>query len=296
MTEQNQNAAPGPPRPVRRRRSRATKSALVTAILAFAGTLVLVYPMAATWVTAMQQAQVVDDYAESMETIGPADRLDVLRQADEYNTRLEGGASVLPDQRIPQAESVEPTAGYDDQLVADENGLMARLRIPSINLDLPIRHGTSESVLQAGVGHLEGTALPVGGNGTHSVLTSHRGLASAELFTRLNEVTIGDRFTIDVFGKTLSYQVTTVRVVDPSATETLYPTAGRDLVTLVTCTPLGINSHRILVTAERVLPTPPADVADAGRRAAPPGPPWWTAILIVTSSLLVIYVRRSARN
>ena len=115
----------------------------------------------------------------------------------------------------------------------------------------------------------------MGGVDTHAVLTAHRGLASATLFNDLDKVKIGDRFTIEVAGDVLTYQVFETQVVEPSDTKTLVPRAGQDLVTLVTCTPLGINSHRILVTAERVTPTPEKDLASAGRAPEIPGFPWW---------------------
>ncbi|WP_372457104.1 class C sortase [Microbacterium allomyrinae] len=181
-------------------------------------------------------------------------------------------------------------------LRADETGLMARIKIPSIGVDLPISHGTSDATLAKGVGHLEGTALPVGGASTHSVLTGHRGLADAELFTNLDRVVVGDTFTIETFGEVLTYEVTETQVVSPDQTETLYPQRGVDLVTLVTCTPLGINTHRILVTGERILPTPVRDLDAAGQRPDIPGFPWWA---LGASGAVVVagaYVWFSARR
>lgn len=165
---------------------------------------------------------------------------------------------------------------------------MARIRIPAIDVDLPIFHGTSDSVLEHGVGHLEGTALPVGGPSTHSVLTGHRGLASAELFTNLDRVDIGDTFTIEVFGEVLTYRVRETLVVEPEDTQSLLVQPGEDLLTLVTCTPLGINTHRILVMGERVIPTPQTDLDAAGDSPDIPGFPWWSiaaggAILVAGS-------------
>src|SRR5690606_28125561 len=155
---------------------------------------------------------------------------------------------------------------------------MARIKIPAIDADLPIFHGTSDSVLQQGIGHLEGSSLPVGGVGTHSVLTGHRGLATSTLFTHLDLMEGGDTFTIETLGEVLSYRVATIKVVQPDETESLYPQAGKDLVTLITCTPLGINSERILVTGERVLPTPHADAVSAAQPPAAPFP-WWAVQL-----------------
>jgi sortase A len=170
---------------------------------------------------------------------------------------------------------------------------MARLRIPAIDVDLPIYHGTSDATLLKGVGHLEGTSLPVGGEGTHSVLTGHRGLASATLFTNLDKVKEGDTFTIEVLDQVLTYQVIRTQVVDPSDTASLRATAGEDLVTLVTCTPLGINSQRILVTGERITPTPQEDLDAAGSVPDIPGFPWWAAGLAAGVVLVGVFVWRA---
>jgi sortase A len=173
---------------------------------------------------------------------------------------------------------------------------MARIKIPSINVDLPIYHGTGEAVLEHGVGHLEGTALPVGGASTHSVLTGHRGLATAELFTHLDQVKVDDTFTIEVFGEVLSYRVVTTLVVEPSETQSLLPQRDEDLVTLVTCTPLGVNSHRILVTGERIIPTPQADLDAAGESPDIPGFPWWMIVAGAVLATAALYVWLSGRQ
>jgi sortase A len=246
--------------------------------------------------TAHQQAQSVDRYSSEVEAIGPANRAEVVRAAMAYNDQITGGiATLAANERFPTAEDSTAAARYQQQLDADEDGLMARIRIPAINVDLPIYHGTSESVLEQGVGHLEGTSLPVGGADTHAVLTGHRGLATSELFTRLNELHDGNRFTIEVFGKVLTYRIIKTEVVAPADTQTLRPVPGRDLLTLVTCTPLFINSQRILVTGERVLPTPPRDTANGGTAAGSSTTPWWVIEAAFVVSLLTLYVWRQGR-
>lgn len=264
---------------------------LVIALICLLGVLVLLYPSAASWISDYEQATRIDDYTAKTHEVSPADRAEQLRDARLYNAQLFGTASVEANERLPQAVVSPVDTDYSALLATDSNGLMGRVKIPSIELDLPIYHGTSDAVLSKGVGHLEGTALPVGGAGTHSVLTGHRGLATSELFTRLNEVTVGDTFTIEVLGEVLAYKVIDTQVVEPDKTQTLYPVEGRDLVTLVTCTPLGINSHRILVTAERVLPTPPEDIAASGEHSAGPGFAWWALGIIGVVVLLVLYIR-----
>ena len=153
-----------------------------------------------------------------------------------------------------------PGSGYalpDNYLeVLNTDGIMGRLTIPKIGVDLPIYHGSSEESLQKGVGHIESTSLPIGGEYRHAVLTGHRGLPNAELFTRLDELTVGDTFYIHVLDRTLAYQVDQITTVEPDEMETLRAVPGEDYVTLVTCTPYGVNTHRLLVRGTRVPYTP----------------------------------------
>lgn len=276
---------------------RLSRSAVVIALVGLVGAIVLLYPTAAAWYSQYLQSKQITTYSNEVQQIGPASRLQALQQAHDYNaTLLSGQANVGAGQRIPTSNG-SSTGGFDynELLKADSTGLMARLKIPAINVDLPIYHGTSDATLAHGVGHLEGTALPVGGANTHAVLTGHRGLASATLFTHLDQVKAGDEFTIEVFGEVLTYRVTEIQVVKPEDTATLFPVSGKDLVTLVTCTPLGINSHRILVTGERVTPTPPGNVAAAGKSPNIPGFPWWALGLAAAVTLLGVYVWWSGR-
>ncbi len=247
----------------------------------------LLYPSAAAWFSQYEQSQRIDGYGDQVQDLGAGTIEQKLQDAREYNAGLaQSGAQIGANERLPIADDPDQGDAYASQLRGADGGLMARLRIPVIDLDLPIYHGTSEAVLHAGVGHLEGTALPVGGPSTHSVLTAHRGLASAELFTHLDQVSVDDTFTVEVFGDVLSYRVIETRVVEPEDTRSLFPRVGEDLMTLVTCTPLGVNSHRILVTAERIIPTPQKDLDAAGERPEIPRFAWWAvgaggAVLIV---------------
>jgi sortase A len=283
-----------------RRRWRLSPLSLVIAVLCLVGIGVALYPATAEWFSSVQEAQQVQKYGDDVKVIGPASRIDALKQAEAYNAALNGGAEVKANERVPVAEGSKlPTAfDYDKLLAANPYGLMGRIVIPSIGVDLPIYHGTSDATLAEGVGHLEGTSLPIGGKGTHAVLAGHRGLASATLFTNLNKVIDGDTFTISVFGDTFTYKVFNIKVVDPDQTKTLDPVPGKDLVTLVTCTPIGINSQRILVTGERVLPTPASAVAAASAPPAGPGFPWWIiafASAIVGAAAYVWWTGRPPR-
>jgi sortase A len=261
------------------------------ALVCFTGVVVFLYPSAGSWFSEYEQSQSIDEYTVGSGDTGAQQRAEQLLNAELYNQQLFGTALVGANERLPEADPSRVTSDYGRQLATDDKGLMGRLKIPAVDVDLPIYHGTSDAVLAKGVGHLEGTALPVGGVGTHSVLTGHRGLATAELFTRLNELAVGDTFSVEVLGEVLTYQVITTQVVEPDKTQTLYPQVGGDLMTLVTCTPLGVNSHRILVTGERVLPTPPKDLAALGDKAAGPGVPWWALFIVATVVVLVFYVR-----
>jgi sortase A len=264
-------------RPRTRRRARVSPITAIISATALIGLILLLYPGIASWFTQYEQALEIDQYSGVIRDLGPNARTEAIDAAHAYNEQLADGSSVVAaNERKPLAgEGAEADALYQTLLNADDEGLMARIRIPSIDADLPIFHGTSDDILTKGIGHLEGTALPVGGVGTHSVLTGHRGLATAELFDNLDKVEVGDTFTIEVFGDILTYKVTSTTVVEPEDTETLYPQPGHDLVTLITCTPLGINSHRILVTGERLIPTPTADVDAAGAHPDVPKFPWW---------------------
>jgi len=285
----------------RARRWRASPLSLVVSGLCLLGVLVLVYPAVASWFSAVQQAEQVSELAAAGygtgTRSGPIAQDEQIAAAHRYNQALTSGAAVAANTRIPVANDPSTAGAFDYRslLAADAHGLMGRIQIPAIAVDLPIYHSTSEAVLVKGVGHLEGTALPVGGPGTHSVLAAHRGLASSTLFTDLDKVVVGDGFTITVLGEVISYRVTDIRVVAPDETRHVDPVPGRDLVTLVTCTPIGINSERILVTGERVLPTPPEDIAAAFAGPAGPGLPWWALVIAVTLAALGVYVWRSGR-
>ena len=276
------------------RRWRLQPLTLLPAVLAIAGMLLFAYPTVAAWVTQYNQSKIITTYASDVDSADP-DAATQLAQAHAYNDALSVGAVLEANTNVPTGvgEGGDDTLDYDSILDANGAGLMARLRIPTINLDLPVYHGTSDETLLAGLGHLEGTSLPVGGEGTRAVITGHRGLADARMFTDLNQVEVGDTFVIEVFGEVLTYRVFDTKVVEPDETEALRAEQGRDLVTLVTCTPLGINTHRILVTGERVYPTPQEDLDAAGDPPTVPSFPWWAVALAAGFVLVGLYVWRS---
>lgn len=280
----------------RARRWRLPVFPLIIALVSLAGAGLLLFPTVVSWFSQYEQSQRIDALTDDVADLGADTLRERLAEARAYNDDLSGaGANVAANERLPLADEPDQAGDYLGVLRADADGLMARLKIPAISVDLPIYHGTSDVVLEHGVGHLEGTAVPVGGASTHSVLTAHRGLATSELFTHLDRVQVEDTFTIEVFGEVLTYRVVDTRVVDPAETESLLPALGEDLVTLVTCTPLGVNSHRILVTGERVIPTPQADLDGAGRGPEIPTFPWWAFIVAGVLAVASTYVWLSGR-
>lgn len=269
---------------------------LAIAVVSLIGAGLLLFPTVVSWFSQYEQSQRIDGLTDDVSDLGAATLEEELERARAYNAEIiGGGANLLANERLPIADEPDQEGEYERLLSADDEGLMARLKIPSITVDLPISHGTSSEVLEHGVGHLEGTALPVGGASTHSVLTAHRGLATSELFTHLDRVQLDETFTIEVFGEVLTYRVVDTRIVEPEQTETLFPVEGKDLVTLVTCTPLGVNSHRILVTGERVVPTPQGDLDAAGQRPEIPTFPWWAVIAVGVVVVASGYVWLSGR-
>ncbi|MFV9424140.1 MULTISPECIES: class C sortase [Microbacterium] len=287
---------PASRRRARRRRWHLPWGTVVFALVAFVGVLLLMYPTVASWWTQYNQSRLIVSVETDLGATTRSTRSEALSEAHSYNAALVGGALIEAGARVPTGSGAHaPGFVYDDLLRASADGVMARLRIPAIDVDLPIYHGTSDAILDKGVGHLEGTSLPVGGADQHSVLTAHRGLAGATLFDDLDQVVVGDTFTLEVFGEVLTYRVRDTRVVLPEETEALLPQAGEDLVTLVTCTPLGINTHRILVTGERVTPTPQADVDAAGQVPDIPGFPWWAVVIPASFGALCVLVYAAGR-
>jgi len=239
---------------------------LVLAIVLFiiAG-LVMAYPFFSRWYAGTMQATVMQDYVSAVEVVTPQMRAEVFDEALRYNEAMAAG--LLGDEfglhigdPFTFGSSVLPK-GYFEQLSTPEaDGMMATIEIPALRIKLPIYHGVDEHTLQIGIGHVPQSALPVGGAGTHSVLAGHRGRPGSLLFTDLDRLAVGDVFLIHVLDQTLAYEVHKIRIVTPDDVSSLEPVPGEDLMTLSTCTPLGVNSHRLLVHAHRV-PFQPIPVA-----------------------------------
>ena len=247
-----------------------------------AGLSLLVYPLVANTWNNHVQATLVNNYAESVSTAIEEGSLDVSSELDrayEYNEELL--PSILPDS-FAEAEANGTDENYMSILNANGDGIMGYIQIPSINVKLPIFHTTNDEVLQIGVGHLEGSSLPVGGESTHSVLSAHRGLPSASLFTDLDKVEIGDDFFVIIMGEYYAYEVDQIDVVEPDDTSLLAVEEGQDLCTLITCTPYGVNTQRLMVRGHRVEYTPEL-LADAET-------PTFGAVSLHTNYLLWVIV------
>ncbi|QOQ39475.1 class C sortase [Trueperella pecoris] len=243
------------------------------------GVMLAVYPLAASWFSQYHQSALIARVVDEQKGL-PSKQIDArIAEAREYNRLLVGGVIVEANQNKASA-NVESEGRFDYySLLNGASSVMGRLRIDAIDVDLPIYHGTSDATLAKGVGHLRGTALPVGGRSQRPVLTAHRGLPESTLFNDLDRVALGDTFIIETFGEVLTYRVVDTQVIDPADTESISVVDGKDLVSLITCTPLGINTHRILVTGERITPTPIADVERAGNTPDLPGFPWWAVFI-----------------
>lgn len=272
-------------------------SAVFMAVLIMAGSCVLLYPSAASWLAQVEQSRAVNSYLSKVESLGPEGRSAAIAAARTYNKSLTGGAILDPFSNEPAGEDTEAGREYTRQLSLGADQIMARLQIPSIGVDLPILHGTDDAVLRRGVGHLFGTALPVGGSGTQAVFTGHSGIPESSLLTHLDQVGMGDEFTVEVYGEVLTYRVSTIDVVLPTDTDELRAVPGKDFISLITCTPIGVNTHRLVVRGERV-PTLSAEVSTG--TASQAGPPWWGAGIGVAActsiAVLLVAARRRRPN
>ena len=208
------------------------------------GISLLLYPAVSDYWNSKTQSRVIENYESVLEKIEPEDYSHIFEAAYDYNARLfRSFEPLLYPELVP---------GYWETLNVTDNNMIGYLKINRIGVELPIYHGTSAEVLNRGVGHLEGSSLPVGGENTHSVMSAHRGLPSAKLFTDLNHVEIGDTFQIIVLDQILTYQVDRIQIIEPDEVEDLKIVEGKDYCTLFTCTPYGINTHRLLVRGVRI--------------------------------------------
>lgn len=209
---------------------------------------IMLYPVLSNALSQISYNETISSYEQSVSDENSSLYQSMIQEAVHYNEKLTTSSivDVFSDPEITNSEE------YMDILNLNRDGVMGYISVPKIDIKIPIYHGTSSEVLSKGVGHLEGSSFPVGGESTHAILSAHRGLPSARLFTDLDQLEVGDKFYIYILDQVYTYQVDQVLVIEPSETEALQIQDGKDLVTLVTCTPYGVNTHRLLVRGERV--------------------------------------------
>ena len=220
-------------------------STLLLFLIFLIGLSLLLYPTISDYWNSFHQSKAIASYVEEVEQLDEDRYEEMWKEAQNYNQELFQDPS-------PYDITEEENLKYQGLLNVSGNGIMGYIEIPSIDCHLPIYHGVNESVLQIAVGHIEGTSLPVGGASTHCVLSGHRGLPSAKLFTDLDKLVVGDLFIIRILNETLTYEVDQILIVLPDEVESVAIEEGKDYCTLVTCTPYGVNSHRLLVRGHRV--------------------------------------------
>ncbi len=218
---------------------------LLLVVMALTGIGLIAYPTFADWWNSFHASRAVASYAEAVANLDQAKYDEILEEAEKYNKAL-SKSGIIWNMDEEQKED------YDRQLNINSSGIMGYIDIPKINITLPIYHGIEETVLQVAIGHLAGTSLPIGGKGSHCVVSGHRGLPSARLFTDIDKLIEGDTWTMTVLGRTVTYEVDQIRVVEPTDLSELQIKKGKDYCTLVTCTPYGVNTHRLLVRGHRV--------------------------------------------
>ena len=257
------------------------QSNFVTAIIVLIGLVgvgLLAYPSFSDWWNSMHQSYAIASYDQAVVEMDTETREELLAAAEKYNKELtkSGMHFMLSD---------EERARYESLLDVTGNGMMGYIDIPKIDVTLPVYHGTSDAVLQVAIGHIEGSSLPIGGKGTHCCVSGHRGLPSARLFSDLDALTTGDLFTLTVLDRTITYEVDQIRIVLPSDVNDLAIEKGKDYVTLITCTPYGINTHRLLVRGHRTSNAVDAVLADAVQID-----PRMIALVLGVPTLLVIVI------
>ncbi len=219
-------------------------STIILVVIMLAGVGILSYPTVSDWWNSMHATRAIAGYNEAVENLSGDEREAMLEEARAYNESLANG--------VRFTLSDEEYARYEQTLDVSGTGIMGYIQIPAINVNLPIYHSVEESVLQIAVGHIPGSSLPIGGERTHAVLSGHRGLPSAKLFSDLDQIVEGDIFTVTVLDQTVTYLVDQIRIVLPEEVDDMAIEEGKDYCTLVTCTPYGINTHRMLVRGHRI--------------------------------------------
>ena len=271
------------------KKKRNVISTAILVVLLLVGLSVMLYPTVSDWWNSRVQTRAIATYNQSVEQMDTGDKERLLMEAHSYNATLSHLTAPFTNW--------EDAGNYDKILDISGTGIMGYISIPKIQVELPISHGTSAEVLNVAVGHLQGSSFPVGGENTHAVISAHRGLPSAKLFSDLDQLVEGDTFTVPILDEVLTYEVEKIFIVKPDELDKLAIIPGGDYVTLMTCTPYGVNSHRLLVRAHRVDTVYPHNVkvaADAVQLDSMSVVPFIAAPLFV--GLLVFWIVSSKRQ
>ena len=264
-------------------------SVIVLVLMMMLGFAILLYPKVSNWLAERNQMKIIQNLHKAVEEFNTEELEAERDKAMEYNHSLQ---NVQISDPFLDESGVSVPDNYNE-ILDFGNGIMAELVIPCIGVNLPIYHGTDEKVLELGIGHMYQSSFPIGGDGFHAVLSGHTGLPSVELLTDLEKLKIGDRFYIKILNDTLAYQVDSVLVVEPYDTSELEPVEGKDYVTLVTCTPYGINTHRLLVRGVRVpyIPDEESNGSYTISNIIGPGAiSWWTVGSVIGGVALLILI------
>ena len=218
---------------------------MIIMIVMLVGIGLLLYPSVANYWNQFHQTRAIMAYNDTVSSLSTEDYEKILNDAKEYNKKLGETGIVWKMSKAQKAE-------YEKQLAVDSSGIMGYVSVPKFHIKLPVYHGTNESVLQIAIGHLEQTSLPVGGESSHCEVSGHRGLPSARLFTDIDKIKEGDTWTMNVLNETLTYECDQIRIVEPEDLSNLQIAKGKDYCTLITCTPYGVNTHRLLVRGHRI--------------------------------------------
>ena len=263
---------------------------IIVYVIFITGMLIFFYPIVSNWLSSKVHYTVISEHNEVIANMSDEQKKKELEKAKEYNESVQESSIPIED---PFAENIEEevATGYFD--VLDIGEALGYLEIPAIDVELPIYHGVSEKVLQKGIGHMSNSSFPIGGHGTHSALTGHRGLPSSKLFRHLDKVQIGDVFYINTLGETLAYEVDDIKIVLPNETQWLDIDPEKDYVTLITCEPYMINTHRLLVRGERIpyeeaIEVSANDISQNGQKINK----WILVISLVGITGLVAYLMR----
>lgn len=284
--------------PRTRKQKQRLLSNIVLQFLAMVGIGLLLYPDAADWVNSLSHNAEISGYVKQVENTSPEERQHKLDVAYTYNDQLDPGP--LTDPYLSEAEDAalgsDLYKAYEEMLRLNGTDAIGTVNYPEVDISLPIYHGTTNEVISKGAGHMYGTSLPIGGPSTRAVMTAHSGLPHAKLFTGLHKAEVGDTFWISVLGEDHYYQVRELETGLPNETDSLTIIDGEDWVTLFTCTPVGVNSHRLLVHAERIPAPENSGDQMIGGDGITAGFPWWLLIFIAGSALVAFVLFKPAKK